>query len=363
MICPHCLKTISDDASFCPHCHAYVGGDVRAEFIFCEGCGARLAPTDRSCPKCGRPAPGILSADSSASDLAAGRTASFPRLTKQLIDAEVPDLRQDVAASSAPVPVPDPFSTNVLAAEDLGLAGASQDGGDPYHGPQKRRKAPVIAAIVLAVLIAGGAYLAIADPLGVMPGLQQQLKQAASEMFPSRMPEPGSAVDAADAAESEAEKAKRDADRSPLTDEQAFQRLSAAYERITAQHDALDDIIDDYNAGYIAADHAKREDRARSAYAARDVLDSVVEELQSMNLPQDSARRGDAGNLVALAQLVRQRVDRYCASWDVSLSFTGDDKPSAHEDEILAPLRDRAGEDAQARDNYFAHVGEWKPTE
>ena len=39
MICPHCLKTIEDGASFCPYCNAYVGpgdGPEHTEFVFCE---------------------------------------------------------------------------------------------------------------------------------------------------------------------------------------------------------------------------------------------------------------------------------------------------------------------------------------
>ena len=89
MICPHCLKTIEDGSSFCPYCNTYVGpgdGPEHTEFVFCEGCGARLSPHDRTCSKCGRPAPGILSEDAAASDLAAGRTAGFPRLTQEQID-------------------------------------------------------------------------------------------------------------------------------------------------------------------------------------------------------------------------------------------------------------------------------------
>ena len=101
MICPHCLKTIEDGASFCPYCNAYVGpgdGPEHTEFVFCEGCGARLSPHDRTCPKCGRPAPGILSEDAAASDLAAGRTAGFPRLTQEQIDTEVPHAPASAAA-------------------------------------------------------------------------------------------------------------------------------------------------------------------------------------------------------------------------------------------------------------------------
>ena len=77
MICPHCLKTIEDGETFCPHCHGYVGAVSRDEFVFCEGCGARLSLHDRTCPKCGRPAPGILSTDSASADLAAGKTAGL----------------------------------------------------------------------------------------------------------------------------------------------------------------------------------------------------------------------------------------------------------------------------------------------
>ena len=80
MICPICNASISDDSSTCPACGADLSprpASTHPDFIFCEGCGARLGDQDRTCPKCGRPAPGILSEQSAASDLAAGRTASF----------------------------------------------------------------------------------------------------------------------------------------------------------------------------------------------------------------------------------------------------------------------------------------------
>ena len=119
MICPHCLKNIEDGASFCPYCNAYVGpgdGPEHTEFVFCEGCGARLSPHDRTCPKCGRPAPGILSEDAAASDLAAGRTAGFPRLTQEQIDTEVP--HAPASATEVLSDAADPNETCVLPAFD-----------------------------------------------------------------------------------------------------------------------------------------------------------------------------------------------------------------------------------------------------
>ena len=65
MICPHCLKTIEDGASFCPYCNAYVGpgdGPEHTEFVFCDGCGARLSRMTAPVPSVDAP-----------------RRASFPR--------------------------------------------------------------------------------------------------------------------------------------------------------------------------------------------------------------------------------------------------------------------------------------------
>lgn len=356
MICPHCQRTIDDASSLCPHCHGYVRDPASpspSEFVFCDGCGARLSPHDRTCPKCGRPAPGILSTDSSAPDLAAGKTASFPRLTKRMIEAEARELGRD-----EPAPAPDPFSTNVLPASELADAAAGGSAGeDPYHGPRRRPLRPLVIGGLALALVAGGAYFAVADPLGVMPGYLSRLRDSASEMFPSRMaPEAGEAAGSAGAA-AEPEGPEAGAP----TDAQALTALTAAYKRIVAQHDALKTIIDDYNTVIFASNRDQRAEGAASAYGARDILDDTVEDLEALRLPEGSAYAGDLANLLELAGWVRTRVDMYCASWDIALSFTGSDLPSNHQDEILAPLRERAAADAEARDNFFSHVAAFEP--
>ena len=211
MICPHCLKTIEDGASFCPYCNAYVGpgdGPEHTEFVFCDGCGARLSPHDRTCPKCGRPAPGILSEDAAASDLAAGRTAGFPRLTQEQIDTEVPHAPASAAAVLSDAA--DPNETCVLPAfdKDFGIPKVDiptpvslRDDAQPkkqkpkrkvhpdedaYHKHKRHIPKPLIVIAVLAAVCGGAYWFVTADPLGVMPGFYDQFGQAAQTTFPTR---------------------------------------------------------------------------------------------------------------------------------------------------------------------------------
>lgn len=207
MICPHCLKTIEDGASFCPYCNAYVGpgdGPEHTEFVFCEGCGARLSPHDRTCPKCGRPAPGILSEDAAASDLAAGRTAGFPRLTREQIDTEVPHAPASAAAVLSDAA--DPNETCVLPAfdKDFGIPKVDiptpvslhddaqkskrkvHPDEDAYHKHKRHIPKSLIIIAVLAVVFGGAYWFVTADPMGVMPGFYDQFGQAAQTTFPTR---------------------------------------------------------------------------------------------------------------------------------------------------------------------------------
>lgn len=359
MICPHCLKTVDDGTTFCPHCSAYLGGaPSRADYVFCEGCGARLSEHDRTCPKCGRPAPGILSTDSSSSDLAAGRTASFPRLTQRMIDTSLDARPAAPSAARVLSDSIDPSSTNVLDAGDIERASrppAPADGSDPYHREPRRFVKPLVTALVLLALAGGGAYFVVEDPFGVMPGLIESFENAASDMYPSRQLPQGSAVDApvTDPAASQGA--------APETDEEVYRFLSSSHKKIVSAFESLDVIIEDYEYGFLASDRAVREEKSASAYGARDLVDSVVEDLEGLELPADSPYAEDVDHLLQLAGWVRTRLDVYCASWDISLSFGAGDAPSGHSDEILAPLRERSQQDQEARDQYFAHVDEWEP--
>lgn len=355
-----------------------------AQFIFCEGCGARLTPQDRSCPKCGRPAPGILSTHSAASDLAAGKTASFPRLTQERIDAALPKPTVTESVFSA---YEDPDATGVLDADMLAAISGKSHGNEPAsdtdarsrqhrtpsfdrnsipldesaYGPRHRRRRWFAAAAVLA-LIAGGAWFVTADPLGMMPGFIAQFEQAASDAFPSRQtPEEGEATDG-EQVEVDATDTVSD---ETLSEDAAFERLSVIYDRIIGFQDDLGPAIEDYNGYYIANDRTLREEESASAYDLRDTIQATIDELAALKLADDTAYTEDVEHLTQLATWMYNRVDVLCRSWDISLAVPDGERPRDHQDEILKPLREVEKVDGKAVDviEFESNAADWKPVQ
>lgn len=393
MICPICNTTVSDGSPSCPSCGADLASQcagVAPEFIFCEGCGARLSPQDRTCPKCGRPAPGILSEDSASSDLAAGKTASFPRLTAEMIAGSLPV----PTGASAPDPSAAPFdqdATSVLDAGAMASAGAGGARGgsarssvrkamphddaaatgetDPYARPHRGRCVALALALTLA---GGGAWFVATDPLGVMPGFYEAFGRAAKETFPSRqVPENGAAADdASPAADASADgagssNAHSNVSDSVLSEAQAFQRLSTIYGDTIALQDDIGPVVDTYNGQYLVKDRDQRANAARGAYDLRDSLSDLIDEIDGLELAEGSAYAEDVEHLRKLATWTFNRVDVLCRSWDINLDLPEGEIPVNHQDEILAPLRDVQMVDGKSIDvvEYERNVGAWKPVE
>lgn len=364
MICPNCLKTVEDGTTFCPHCHAYVGGPAgenRSDFVFCEGCGARLSIHDRTCPKCGRPAPGILSVESASSDLAAGRTASFPRLTPGLVETEA-SRPSTVSVAEVINDTMSPAETSVLRAADLEQQARKFSPApvqeDPYHTHRRSYKGLVIA-LVLMVLVGGAAGFIYFDPMHVMPGFYESFQNAAHEMFPSRqLPEDGAASITDDSAAIDA--AEDDQSLKPLTDDQVFEKLTTIYQQVVdfGSAERFGTCVDDFNSAYLAKSHADREQASSPAYELRDSVKRTIDELDQLQAPADTVYAEDIEHMKQLAQWMYGRIDQICSSWDVSLSYEDGELPVDHQDEILAPMR-RAG--SSDYDSYYANIEAWEP--
>lgn len=387
MICPHCFKTIEDGASFCPHCNTYVGpgdGPEHTEFVFCDGCGARLSPHDRTCPKCGRPAPGILSSDAAASDLAAGRTAGFPRLTQEQIDTEVPHAPASAAAVLSDAA--DPNETCVLPAFDKdfgipkveipGLGAAAGEGDasqvadakpkrkrkvhpdeDAYHKHKRHIPKPVIAIVLIAAIGAGCYYFVTEDPLGVMPGFWAQFGQAAQSTFPTR--QKGESENASDAGSTDT---KEDVveEETVLTDDQLYTRLDGLYQTIVSysDDDQIGEVITSFNSGYLRSSLDTRKELSQGAYDLRDRVQKTIDDINGLKYRDDTVYKDDIAHLLQLAQWMYERVDVICQSWDISLAVPEGESLSSHQSEILAPIA-KAGN--TALNQFDANVDSWKP--
>lgn len=380
MICPHCLKNIEDGASFCPYCNAYVGpgdGPEHTEFVFCDGCGARLSPHDRTCPKCGRPAPGILSEDAAASDLAAGRTAGFPRLTQEQIDTEVPHAPASAAAVLSDAA--DPNETCVLPAfdKDFGIPKVDiptpvslRDDAQPkkqkprrkmhpdedaYHKHKRHIPKPLIVIAVLVAVCGGAYWFVTADPMGVMPGFYDQFGQAAQTTFPSR--QKGEASEEEPKQEDTSEVVQEE---TVLNDDQLYTRLDGLYQTIVSygDEDQIGEVIDSFNNGYLRTPLATRQELSQSAYALRDQIKKTQDELNNLKVQDDTVYAEDIEHLKQLSQWMYERVDVICQGWDISLSIPDGESLSSRQSEILAPIAQGGN---SALNQYDANVSAWRP--
>ncbi len=383
MICPHCHETIDATGSSCPACGARLDQEhssLATEFIFCEGCGARLSSHDRTCPKCGRPAPGILSSSAAAADLAAGRTASFPRLTKAQI--ELAEMRDITSAAELISDAADPNVTTVMAPID-GVDPKPADRAHPnkqkkkkthqdedaYHKHKRQIPKRLIAALLLVVCIAGGYAFVSFDPLGVMPGFYREFGKAAKEMFPSRQRGEASAAGTGESGASTGSSDSDDASSTDVTEvsdtkvldgDELYDYLESLYQDVIAYSNSseIGQVIDDFNGGYLLSSLDERKAASESAYSLRDRVQQTIDEIDGIKIKEDSAYISDIKNLRQLAQWMYDRVDAICASWDVSLGIAEGESVSSHQDEILEPLQEAGN---TALEQFDAYRTQYRP--
>lgn len=372
MICPHCLKKIEDGSSTCPHCGTYLGSEdspQHTEFIFCDGCGARLSPHDRCCPKCGRPAPGILSSNAAASDLAAGRTASFPRLSQRQIDAD--SVREIANADAILSDAADPSATTVLPALDDAVVDEPRksirpkrvhDDEDAYHKHKRKIPKPLIVFVVLALACAGVYGFVTYDPFNVMPGFYRDFGAAAKDMFPTRQISEDAQKDVSSdsKASSDTSKATDAVEDAELDGDALYNKLSGFYDEIVSYSDdsQIGEVITSFNSSYLASSLETRQEGSKSAYALRDRIKQTIDDIDGLHIKSDSEYADEVEHLKDLAQWMYDRVDAICSSWDVSLAVPEGESVAAHQSEILLPMQ-KAGD--TARQQFKSHLSSYKP--
>ncbi len=366
MICPHCHETIEDGSRFCLHCHKSIPVTTpkTVEAVFCEGCGARIANRERTCPKCGRPAPGILSSKSAAADLAAGRTSSFPRLSNAQISEHL--VKPVGSASHVLSEAADPSETSIISAQGTAEEADSKKkkrrkkvhpDEDAYHKHKRKVPAPLIAASVILALGLGGYWFVTEDPMGVMPEFYRNFNAAAKDAFPQRqVGERGSAANA-----KVVSALSEDGTASKMSDSVLFGRLESIYDEIVSigDSDSFSEASKSFNGSYAVTSLADRQAASQGAYDLRSSIQAVQAEIDALNPSDSTAYKEDIEHLRQLAGWLYERIDPICLSWDESLKIADGESVYAHNNDVLAPLRN--GNITDAANSYYENVEAWKP--
>ena len=306
-------------------------------------------------------------------DLSAGRTAGFPRLTQEQIDTEVPHAPASAAAVLSDAA--DPNETCVLPAfdKDFGIPKVDiptpvslhddaqknkrkvHPDEDAYHKHKRHIPKPLIVIAVLAVLCGGAYWFVTADPMGVMPAFYDQFGQAAQTTFPTR--QKGEATEDDTKQDDSAEVVQEE---TVLTDDQLYTRLDGLYQTIVSygDEDQIGEVIDSFNNGYLRTPLSTRQELSQSAYALRDQIKKTQDELNNLKYQDDTVYADDIAHLKQLAEWMYERVDVICQSWDISLAIPDGESMSSHQSEILAPIAQGGN---SALNQYDANVGSWKP--
>ena len=367
-VCPNCKTQLDDKVFICPNCHSYVGElPSEGNFIFCEGCGARIKPGDRICPKCGRPAPAILSTKHAASDLAAGNTSAFHVLTPGRIDnaskrAALQNLPSTLDNAQSPVidssddVVPYSSRKSHRQVREKKLSPCFNDDSGAITQQKGGHHRILILAICAALLVVLGSFC-VFDPLDIMPSVWDYIATNAQELFPVRNSSNQSDKGAALGTPVDENRI--------LSNEEVFTKIDVIYQRLLGFKDQFDEVIRSYNGYYVAYDYQSRVNASANAYALRDACDKTIEELNNLNLPQDCIYTQDIEHLISLATWMRGRADTMCQSWDISLQYKQGDNPGSHVSEITQPLRDCLDENGvdQNRQQFNEHLFEWAPVE
>lgn len=137
MICPSCGRSVADDAFMCPWCHAPLDMTRKMSLNgarWCPSCGALVAPGATECPKCGTVLPG-----------------EAPEGARRQRDLDLPEIG----------------NTGVMdAVHDIESAIPSEEGDElgARRADRPPRTRALVLALILAVLVVGGAVLLITHP-------------------------------------------------------------------------------------------------------------------------------------------------------------------------------------------------------
>lgn len=301
MICPSCGRHVPDDALVCPGCHAPL--DVTRKLSlsdarWCPVCGALAAPGAEVCPKCGTP----------------------------LAEEKGPERRQ------RDIDLPEIGNTGMMdALGETGVMAGVESAIPPEDGVElggqradrMPRQRSVLLAVLLAVLVVGGAALLITHPWNPEATRISATTPADTSMqgFPGFL----DSLSGQDTSVGSGEK--------PLSAADALAQCHDELGSLSDRADKSEELL--RSAG--VSDDTPLSERKEALGEAQEISVEVSNVISEIRQLDDGSNSDSVSELVTIASWLRNRCDALTASWERSVSA---ESPSDEADDILSEVNE-----------------------
>lgn len=277
---------------------------------FCTWCGAPLEPGARFCGECGGRILETVTVDGSKAVEASDALRGFGIVDGKELPADA-TLRLD--------------RDSVVVPTDNEQKRFSLD-----SAKKRRNVAFIVIGIIIAVLLVVVVVLGTMYLNGKQSGSSEPLQVASTDQSSGenteQVPQPSST--------SESEQATID-DKvsSELTEGQAYDFLSEAYEKLDTYDERIGTCVEDFNADFLVSSMDTRNASKEFADKVLSDLTSDLASLESAKIPSGSSYVEQAEKVMELYECQIGRVSALTNAWALDVTF---ETPSEHKAEILA---------------------------
>lgn len=330
MICPFCNTQIPDVSEVCPACRADLSKTrsfPALEGDYCPSCGA-LVPNDAtSCPSCGTPV----------------TTRQVQRQEPPEWVLDLPEVDEALAPSAA--------ETTTIPRIESAISAQGEYREDELAGERKAHPFPMFLVATLALVVVGGAALALSHPWD--PNAYDQRSTTERDTSWAGFPGFFETLSGQDSSGESVEVVSGD--------EVTYEQLVDIYGRLGDLADRVDDNVALFRDIATSGDRdARSKGRSEASSIAIDVS-NLLAEIDQVDVSSGTYAE-DARNLWSLGSWLRNRADTLLAAWDVSLAY---DDPSSASGEIAAALA--VDDNTMGRNAYMTLFHDryeaWRPSE
>lgn len=277
---------------------------------FCTWCGAPLEPGARFCGECGGRILETVTVDGSKAPEAPGSLRGLDIVDGKELPADA-TLRLD--------------RDSVVVPTDNEQKRFSLD-----SAKKKRNVAFIVIGVIIAVLLVVVVVLGTMYLNGKQSGESEPMQVAGVDQQADENAE--QTPEASSSPEPEQQKIE-DKVSSELSEDQAYDLLSEAYEKLDVYDERIGTCVSDFNANFLAKSMETRNASKDSADKVLSDLQSDLESLKTAKIPSGSAYVEQAQEVVELYECQIGRVSALTNAWALDVTF---DVPSEHKEEILA---------------------------